>query len=171
MQAEPHPWWFGCSLVFTAWLPVGKITSTSYCLPPLTMQCATGGETLHSVLPVDICVIVFFTGSITFGCFFFKIYQEKSRNCLTGLADKCRSSQVFHSSWVWWKFWKCNLKRRNQKTRRGNTRTAIMLKEKGTARYFWMLRSCITIHRNLVSLFPYYQWYISCQKAHAEGAQ
>lgn len=106
------------------------------------------------MLPVHICVIISFTGSMTFGIFLKNLSRKVKK--LTGLADERRNSQIFHSSWVWWKFWKCNLKRRNQKTRRGNVRTAKMLRGRGTACYIWMLRSCITMHRNLV-VFPYYQ--------------
>lgn len=114
------------------------------------------------MLPVRISVFIFFRDSKTIGDFL-KVYPGKSRYCLTSLADKCRNSHIFHYSWLWWMLWKCSLK--NQEIRKPWEITRIF-RERGIAHYFWMVRSCIAMHYNLVSLFPCYQWHISCQKKH-----
>lgn len=49
--------------------------------------------------PIHICFIIFFTVSTKFWFIKKKICQGKCRYCLTGLTDKCRNSQIFHSSW------------------------------------------------------------------------
>lgn len=149
------------------WLLRGCLVVGSLLLPPVTMYCATGGKTWHSVLTVHIWIIFFFTGSTTFlsVCLFvFLIYQRKTGNCLMALAGKCSNSKIFQSSWVWWKFWKCNHSKKKPEKREVTCQLLWCLRRGEQLVIFKMFESH-AVHQNSVSLFPYYQGYICSHKA------
>lgn len=80
------------------------------------------------------------------------------------LAGKCSNSKIFHSSWVWWKFWKCNHSKKKPEKREVTCQLLWCLRRGEQLVIFKMFESR-AVHHNSVSLFPYYQGYICSHKA------